>query len=100
MQMKRLRQKVEWQSWVLSKAGWAFFLAISFCLSRAEVDPQRWVDPSEYSDTEIFYILQSTPVSTKGYHEVSAWGVYSKYNFPSLQFLKDDMLVLVAVVDF
>lgn len=60
LQMKRQRQKVEWQNWALSMAGWAFFLTLSFCLSRAEVVLQRMglkLDPNEYSDSQILYVL-------------------------------------------
>ena len=60
LQMERQRQKVEWQSWALSMAGWAFFLTLSFCLSKAEVVLQRMglkLDPNEYSDSQILYVL-------------------------------------------
>ena len=60
LQMERQRQKVEWQSWALSMAGWAFFLTLSFGLSKAEVVLQRMglkLDPNEYSDSQILYVL-------------------------------------------
>ena len=62
LQMKRQKQKDEWQNWTLSMAGWAFFLSFSFCLSRAEVALQRMglkLDPNEYSDSQILYAYSS-----------------------------------------
>ena len=42
LQMERQRQKVEWQSWALSMAGWAFFLTlkkISYFFSKSKSSP-------------------------------------------------------------